>query len=303
LPPDASPRLCYAEAVRLAGTLLVFTRLAFLALLASLASLASFASFASCATTVGGDPPSNQGVPPPGGKDKRIKDVGDPGAEAHKDYLSGPVAISGAIVIAVDKFDETANGKSTGTIYVQDLGSKDPFSGITLFAPTFNPGNLSVGPGDVLDLNGQYTEAATIGSTVAFAPGSVLPQISKPVATFRYETAVPEPVDIDANDLADYTKGRRWMGMLVRVKDITISSDATNDKNGRVAVNITAATGGSTSCSSPFPKPAQMTNDLFDVDGLGLKSGTRLASITGVVGFFCNLHLAPRTPADIVVAK
>lgn len=286
MPPDASPRLCYSEAVRLAGTLLVV--------------LASFASLAACGTQAG-DPHSNAGVPPPGGKDLRIKDVGDPSVPAHKDYLAGPVAISGAMVIAVDKFDETANGKSTGTIYVQDLGSKDPFSGITLFAPSFNPGNLSVGPGDVLDLNGQYTEAQTIGSTVTFAPGSVLPQISKPVATFRYETQVPDPVDIDVNDLADFTKGRRWMGMLVRVKDITLSADAINDKNGRVSVNLTAGNGGS--CTTPFPKPPSLVNALFDIDGLGLKAGTKISSLTGVVGFFCNLQLAPRTPADIVVAK
>ncbi len=269
----------------------------------SLLSIVAIALIAACSVTTGGDPHSNNGVPPPGGKDKRIKDVGDPAADAHKDYLTAPVAISGAVVVAVDKFDETANGKSTGTIYVQDLGSKDPFSGITLFAPTFNPGNLAVGPGDVLDLNGQYTEAATIGSTVTFAPGAVLPQISKPVATFRYEAAVPDPVDIDVNDLADYAKGRRWMGMLVRVKNVALAADAINDKNGRVSVNITTGGGASSSCSAPFPKPAQMTNGLFDVDALGLKSGTVLASLTGVVGFFCNLQLAPRSPADIVVAK
>ena len=99
------------------------------------------------------------------------------------------------------------NGKSTGTIYVQDLGSKDPYSGITLFAPTFNPGNLAVSPGDVLDLHGQYTEASTIGSTVTFAPGRCCRRSSKPVATFRYETQVPEPVDIDVNDLADLREG------------------------------------------------------------------------------------------------
>lgn len=274
--------------MRLAGPLLVV--------------LASLASLAACGTQ-SGDPHSNPGIPPVGGKDLRIKDVGDPGVANHKDLLSQTVAISGAIVLAVDKFDETANGKSTGTIYVQDLGSKDAYSGITLFAPTFNPGNLSISPGDVLDLNGEYTEAATIGATVTFAPGSVLPQIFKPVATFRYETQVPDPVDIDVNDLADFDKGRRWMGMLVRVKDITLTADAANDPkgSGRLAVNLTAGSGGA--CTTPFPKPPQMTNDLFDVDALGLKQGTKLASITGVVGFFCNLHLAPRTPDDIVVAK
>ena len=268
-------------------------RLAFISILAC----------AACSVTTGGDPHSNNGVPPPGGKDKRIKDVANPDADGHKDYLTAPVAISGAIVVAVDKFDETADGKSTGTIYVQDLGSKDAFSGITLFAPTFNPGNLAVGAGDVLDLDGQYTEAATIGPKVTFAPGSVLPQISKPVATFRYETQVPDPVDIDVNDLADFAKGRRWMGMLVRVKDVTLQQDAasTATSNGRVSANLTAGMGGA--CTAPFPKPPSLINALFDVEALGLKQGTKLASVTGVVGFFCNLQLAPRSPADIVVAK
>ena len=291
MPPDASPRLCYSGAVRFAGPLLVIAA----SVVVSLGSV-------SCGTS-GGDPPSAGGIPPAGGKDKRIKDVSDPGVQNHKDFVSQTQLISGAIVVAIDKFDETADGKSKGTVYVQDLGSKDPYSGITLFSPTFNPGNLSIGPGDVLDLNGQYTESATIGTTVTFAPGAVLPQISKPVATFRYETQLPDPVDIDVTDLADYTKGRKWMGMLVRVKNITLAGDAaaTPTSKGRVAANMTPGTGGA--CTAAFPKPPTLTNDLFDVEALGLKQGTVLASVTGVVGFFCNLHLAPRSPADIVVAK
>ena len=85
------------------------------------------------------------------------------------------------------------------------------------------------------------------------------------------------------------------------VKDITLSADAINDKNGSVSVNLTDGNGGS--CTTPFPKPPSLVNALFDIDGLGLKAGTKISSLTGVVGFFCNLQLAPRTPADIVVAK
>lgn len=253
----------------------------------------------------GGDPHSNNGVPPVGGKDKRIKDVADPGVEGHADLVATSQAVSGAIVIAVDAFDETQNGKSIGTIYVQDLGSKDPYSGITLFAPTFNPGNLAVSPGDVLDMRGKYTEAKTIGATVTFAPGSVLPQISQPVATFRYETQVPEPVDIDAADLADFAKGRRWMGMLVRVKNVTLQKDANAveaaKNSGRITVDLSPAVpGAAKGCDAPFPKPASLTNDLFDVAAMNLTKGTTLKSVVGVVGFFCNLKIAPRSPADIV---
>jgi hypothetical protein len=255
---------------------------------------------ASCGSE-SGDPHSNHGVPPIGGKNKRISEIADPAVQGHADLVATTQAVSGAVVLAVDKFDETQNGKGVGTIYVQDLGSTKAYSGITLFSPTFNPGNLAVGPGDVLDLRGQYTESATIGTTVTFAPGAVLPQISKPVATFRYETRVPEPVDVDASDLADYAKGRQWLGMLVRVKNVTLEADAVADMNGRVAVSLTPGSGGK--CNSPFPKPASLTNDLFDLASLGYKKGDVLTSVTGVVGFFCNLKLAPRSAADILPAK
>ncbi|MBC7018132.1 hypothetical protein, partial [Salmonella enterica] len=92
--------------------------------------------------------------------------------------------------------------------------------------------------------------------------------------------------------------GRQWLGMLVRVKNITLESDATADMNGRVAVSLTPGGGGK--CSSPFPKPASLTNDLFDLASLGYKKGDVLTSVVGVVGFFCNIKLAPRSPADIV---
>jgi hypothetical protein len=243
------------------------------------------------------------GVPSVGGKDKRIKDITDPSVSGHKDLTTTGVvtAVSGAIVIAVDTFDETGNGKGAGTIYVQDLGSNAGYSGISLFAPSFNPGNLAVGPGDVLDLKGQYQENQSI-STAVFAPGAVFPQLSRPVATFRYEADVPEPVLINAEDLADYAKGRRWLGMLVKINDVTLQADAMADMNGRVAVNLSAASGAvGNKCNSPFPRPASLTNDLFDLAALGLKANTHVRSITGVVGFFCNIHLAPRSKADILL--
>jgi hypothetical protein len=265
--------------------------------LLSIASIACVACF-SCSSQTG-DPHSDHGVPPAGGKDKRISDIADPGVEGHAGLVATPQAVSGAVVVAVDAFDETADGKSTGTIYVQDLGATKGYSGITLFSPTFSPGNLAVGAGDVVDLRGQYTESATIGTTVTFAPGAVLPQMSKPVGTFRYETRVPEPVDIDVNDLANYTTGRRWLGMLVRVKNVTLASDAlpTPTSKGRVSANLTQQGGGS--CSAAFPKAPTLTNALFDVSALNLKQGTKLVSVVGVVAFFCNIQLAPRSPADI----
>jgi hypothetical protein len=218
--------------------------------------------------------------------------------------------VSGAIVTAVDTYDETSDGKSKGTIYVQDLGAKDAYGGTSLYAPSFVPGNLRVSANDVIDLRGQFAEAQNIGTAV-FAPGAVLPQMSKPTGTFRFEVGSgPDPVDIDVNDLTDYNKGRKWMNMVVRIKTVTFQSDiAGAATSGRLAVNITTSLPpavGSSKCQDPFPKAPSLTNELFDLGALtiphvdaGSNSPTVLKSVTGIVTYFCNLHIAPRTPNDI----
>lgn len=267
------------------------------------AALLAAGSLSLSCGTESGDPHSNLGVPPPGGKDQRIRDVGDPNAPGHAERVQTTQAVSGAIVVAVDNFDEAQNGKSIGTIYVQDLGAtKDtPYAGISLFAPTFNPGNLRVSPGDVLDLRGEYQENKNIGTAV-FAAGAPLPQMAQPIATFRYETGLPAPVDIPLDDLADYAKARRWLGMLVRVSDVTLQDDATrqDENGGRLAVNLQPRPpNAENKCDAAFPKVPQMTNDLFDVAALDLRRGAKIKSIVGVVGYFCSIKIAPRSKADI----
>ena len=253
----------------------------------------------------GGDPHSNNGVPPASGRQKRIRDLGDPAIAGHAELVGTLQPVSGAIVTAVDNFDETKNGKGTGTIYVQDIdATKDtPYAGVSLFGPTFNPGNLAVSVGDVLDLRGDYTENKQIPSKppVVFAPGAILPQISQPIGSFRYETTPAKPIDIDINDLTDFAKGRRWMGMLVRVQNVTAGRDYFLDKNGfRASVDLTPLPGNDQGCTSPFPKVATVVNDLTPLDALaGVKKGQVIKQIVGVVSFFCSLKIAPRSAADI----
>jgi hypothetical protein len=235
----------------------------------------------------------------------------DPAKPDHAKYLDPAfnTSISGATVLALDSFDETGNGKSTGTIYLQDLGSKEPFSGTSLFSPSFVPGNLKVGAGDVLDLVGQYQENNVIGncanSCAQFAPGAVLAQLSRPTATFRFELNAPvEPVEIDVNDLSDWSTGQKWINMLVRVKNVTLEDDvnAGAENGGRLSARLNrAGDPAAQKCQDPFPKPPTLTNELFDAKTLNLTKGEKIASLTGVVVFFCNLHIAPRSAADVKV--
>ncbi len=239
-------------------------------------------------------------IPPPAGKDDRLREIQDPGSPKRAHHLQD-VDVSGVEVIAVDTFDETGDGRSRGAIYVQDLGAQFPYSGIGLFQPAFIPGNLRVNPGDVLDLSGQYQENAAIG-TLAFAAGSVLPQLARPTATFRFElTHRVEPTEINIGDLADFERGRRWLGMLVRVRDVTVYDDVSPSSlfKGRLSVNLLPPDPNARRCEYPFPKPPTLANELADITGAEIPAGTKVTSITGIVTFFCNIHLAPRSLADI----
>jgi hypothetical protein len=253
-----------------------------------------------------GDDPVIPVVPPPAGKGNRIYEIADP-KSPKKAAHDSTISVSGAVVVAVDQFDETRNGKSVGTIYVADLGSKEPYSGTSLYNPSFVPGNLRVGAGDALDLRGTFQENQDI--PIKFAKGAFLVQISNAIGTFRFDAKVPEPVDVDIHELENYETGRKWLNMIVRVKNVTLEQDLyvknaetgepQSTTSGRVGSRLLPETNQATKCEDPFPKSPTVVNELMDVIPLKLAKGTTIKELVGVVTFFCNLHIAPRTPADI----
>lgn len=248
-----------------------------------------------------GDTPVPTFEPNPEGNDKRIRQIADPSSV---DYVKsgGSVAVSGAVVVAVDTYDETHNGKSQGTIYVADMGSQEPYSGISLFNPSWVPGNLRVGPGDALDLRGTYQENNTV--PIQFAPGAFLVQIANPIGTFRFEATLPDPVVIpDIKKLAKYETGRPYLNMIVTVRDVTVQGDLlTAPASGRMSAKLMPED-SFPKCEEPGDKAPTIVNELMDLAPLQIAAGTKLKSLTGIVTFFCNLHIAPRTPADIVIDK
>lgn len=269
-------------------------------------------AFAPSCDSEQGDPPSPSVVPPPAGKDRRIHEIRDPGSPSKAAHES-TVAVSGAVVIAVDQFDETRNGRSSGTIYVQDLGSQQPYSGISLFNPSFIPGNLRVGAGDALDLRGVFQENQTL--PIEFAPGAFLVQLSNAIGTFRFDATVPPPVEIKLEELGDYATGSKWLNMLVTVKDVTIQGTPFGSAGRQSWGLLPEAEGADRTCTAPFvvqpgadgiktfSKPPTLVNELMDLGPQteSLKPGTVIKSLTGVVTFFCNLHIAPRNANDIVL--
>jgi len=85
--------------------------------------------------------------------------------------------------------------------------------------------------------------------------------------------------------------------MLVTVKDVTLASNLEN-VDSRVTAYLTPEISGSA---------VEMSNELFDLatwnnaQTTKLAQGTTIKSLTGIVTWFTQYHIAPRSPADIVL--
>lgn len=223
--------------------------------------------------------------------DLHLRDVQDPSSPNYSPNRD--VSVTAEAVVWVDDFDETRDGKSKGTVYVQDVTSQNPYSGIGLFQPSYIPNSLSPVPGDVLNFVGPYQEVTSIG-TAKFPAGETLPQLAKPVGTFSYEYQAPPPTVVQLGDLNDYKKGRKWEGMLVTVQDVYVSGAAV-DSSGRVTYSVLPG------ASAPqVANNVAISNELYDLKKTDFKAGTHFKSVTGIATWFFSYHIAPRSPADLV---
>jgi hypothetical protein len=245
---------------------------------------------AACGNRSNENDPATIPHPSAAGQGPHIADVSDPSKSTHA-MNGAQVTVTGVVVTAVDTNDETRDGKSRGAIYVQDLESHAPFAGMELYKPSFVPASLVVGPGDVLDLTGQYQENHTLGSTVTFPNMDVLPEIGTPTSTFRFESQAPDPTPISVSDLQSFDTGRKWIGQLVIIKDVTLQAAVANS-NGRLTAPIAAAGDGGANAPT-------ITNELMQIDTYPM--GQHFTSITGIVTYFYSLHIAPRSKADIIL--
>ncbi|HEY8090794.1 MAG TPA: hypothetical protein VIF09_23190 [Polyangiaceae bacterium] len=243
-------------------------------------------------------------VPPPAdplGTGVRIASIQNPSSPDYTQAVANPtlgvkVDVSSVVVSWIDTFDETKDGKSIGTVYIQDVGSQAPYSGISLYEPSYVPASLRLLPGDVLDVAGPYEEVPKIGTAV-FNTGNSLPQLAKPVGTFRYEFSTPSPVEVQLSDINqnNYSTGRKWEGMLVTLKDITIAN-CTSDTAGLRNVCLMGQGDASIDLHA-----AAISNEFYDLKITDYPGGTHFSSVTGIVTWFYSYEVAPRSPADLVV--
>jgi hypothetical protein len=252
-------------------------------------------SLAAC-STLPGDPPAPY-TPDPLGNGLRIAQVQDPTSPDF--HVNASASITSAVVTWLDTFDETHDGKSIGTLFIQDIGSTTPYSGIDVYEPNFVPASLTVLPGDVLDFVGPYQQSGNIGSAT-FDTGTFLPQLDKPVGTFRYEFVPPPPVVLTAADLlgtdANFNSARKWENMLVTLNDVVVA--AGTESSGRVVylMGDASADAGAITSSS-----VAISNEEYNLGATDFPAGTHFKSVTGLVTWFFSFHVAPRSAADLVV--
>ena len=81
--------------------------------------------------------------------------------------------------------------------------------------------------------------------------------------------------------------------MLVVVKNVTLFDDIKGETSGSTG----ALTGRVSGHITPAAK-GKVTNELIQL--AGTPAGTKFTSITGIVTYFFDLHIAPRSQADLV---
>jgi len=204
------------------------------------------------------------------------------------------IYVTGLTVTAVDRYDEIDEGQ-VGNIYAQDtMADPVPYSGITIYAPAFSPPDLRVIESDVMDLYGVLTEFPG-PSAYLFEYCRTLPEVGGAME-FRFDGAEQSATLIDVGDLGTYEGARQWLGMLVTLTDVELLADPRRDSKGRYTVQLEAG-------AASGPDIPVIANELFDLETadqeLNMHAGMKLSSVTGIVTFFFNVHISPRSAEDI----
>ncbi len=219
-------------------------------------------------------------------------DDGDMDSASCSSPAEKSVYVTGSTIVAIDRYDETGDG-AVGNFYVEDTSQTPvPYSGVTVFDPSFSPPDLRLAAGDVVDTQGLLSEF--LGpSSGRFGFCKTLPEIGGTL-TFRFENGAVTPVTVPLADLKSYATARQWLGMLIRVENIRIANPPANS-GGRYTADIDVGAGVQ---QQDVPK---LSNELFDLqtEGPPIAEGTMLGAVTGILTYFYGFKIAPRSAADV----
>jgi hypothetical protein len=207
----------------------------------------------------------------------------------------------GVVVVAVDNYDETRDGKSIGAIYVQDAIQPTDWSGLMLYRPHPNPSDLHLIPGSGVDVGGMY-QPFPGPAPGYFQTPIVLPELVEGSVTLAFESPAPEPVDITVDMLRkDKVGSMKYVGRLVRIKDVEISSPGFYTRSGeKRAMDGEGAIDGGTDAKNAIVSLSSQFLPIQDPTGIAAAKGKKYSSVTGILNFFYNYKLCPRFVSDAV---
>lgn len=197
------------------------------------------------------------------------------------------------VVVAVDTYDETFDGKGVGDVFIQDpkqVGDKGtPYSALRLYRPTKTPPDLQLVPGQWVEIVGPYTAFKGPPGSTPFDAGMFSGQVANGAITLVGEGAEPQPVELSADVLTDPKKALPYFSRLVRIRDVAIV-DVFTTTRPEAPIFVSDRNG---------PKLSSKFFPVHDTKGLDVSKGKKLKSVVGVLDYFYTVKLCPRSIADI----
>jgi len=190
------------------------------------------------------------------------------------------VVLTSKVVTAVDKY-----GSRTGSFWISEANG-GAWSGVQVYNTDTTSawwGELRVG--DLVTVHGRKMEYSYLD------PQTNDPLFDDPLTEIveasvtRLGSGTPlTPTEIPAADLASVATGEKWEGVLVRLTNVRVST--VRERDGRLEVNLFGST--------------KAQDDLFDLTSVN--EGVCISRLTGVVTYFFNYYLMPRSASDIELA-
>jgi hypothetical protein len=218
-----------------------------------------------------------------------IYQVQDPGGTVSE---GAAVTLKNVVVTAIDTF-----GARVGGIYVQELGG-GAFSGVFVFGAQ---GAGSIAVGDVVTITGGVKEefiCPVSSCPTQDTTGRKLTEIGPPqggtvTVTKTGTGTIPTPPVVDPTLIVtNDVEAEKWEGVPITLQNVAALS-------APKAVSTSAgadATFQQMSVTGPIQVQSSMV--ALSKGGTAFAKGDCFASITGIVDYFFDYHLQPRTEAD-----
>ena len=202
--------------------------------------------------------------------------------------------IKGVVVTAIDTF-----GGRTGDFWIQEPDG-GPYSGVQVFgAPLDQVAGLQIG--DVVDIAGaQKAEFALSSDTSGNKLTELEPVEGGTMSVTKTGANMPvQPQVVDAlaigqmtDFMARHAEWEKWEGVLITVSNVQSFSD-------QECITSMGQCNDATYQRFDITGDVQVQSSLAAMPATKVGSGDCFASVTGVVGYFFDYQILPRTTAEI----